>query len=170
MMSESNTLETIVLADEPNTRSNEQIFVYVPIATNTTPGLVKFDSYDFRVAGGKVYLNEIYLDKRIDDSVEQKVNSIGLEMDDSGKIAIPTATYSEKGVSYYNKDHFRLSVDGQVSILEENIISLMKRNVKTIQNASMIGLGNVNMIEYATYSDDTPSDDLLEGGIYLSKK
>lgn len=52
----SNFFQTNIVPDKPKVLENERVFVYVPKATGTNPGIAKFDNTDFNVSNGNVSL------------------------------------------------------------------------------------------------------------------
>lgn len=52
----SNFFQTNIVPDKPKILESERVFVYVPKATNTTPGIAKFDSSDFNTNNANVSL------------------------------------------------------------------------------------------------------------------
>lgn len=52
----SNFFQTNIVPDKPKILESERVFVYVPKATNTTPGIAKFDNSDFNTNNANVSL------------------------------------------------------------------------------------------------------------------
>lgn len=65
-MSEQNVIEVIVVPEVPKVVSDEEIYVYVPIATNDTKGIVSFDEDSINVVAGVASVNDNYIKKLID--------------------------------------------------------------------------------------------------------
>ena len=58
---EYNLIETAVIPEVPKVIPNEQLYVYVPVATKDVAGIVLFDENDFDIVNGKVFLKNTYL-------------------------------------------------------------------------------------------------------------
>lgn len=69
-MSEQNVIEVIVVPEVPKVVSDEEIYVYVPIATNDTKGIASFDENSINVVAGVASVNDNYVNELIDIKVQ----------------------------------------------------------------------------------------------------
>ena len=65
-MSEQNVVEVIVIPEVPKVIPDEEIYVYVPVATNTYKGIASFDDEFFNVVGGAVSLSNDFVSSKQD--------------------------------------------------------------------------------------------------------
>ena len=65
-MSEQNVIEVFVVPEVPKVVSDEEIYVYVPIATNNTKGIASFDKNSINVVAGVASVNDNYVNELID--------------------------------------------------------------------------------------------------------
>ena len=65
-MSEQNVIEVIVVPEVPKVVPDEEIYVYVPIATNDTKGIASFDEKSINVVAGVASVNDSYVNELID--------------------------------------------------------------------------------------------------------
>lgn len=69
-MSEQNVIEVIVVPEVPKVVSDEEIYVYVPVATNATKGIASFDANSINVVAGVASVNDKYVNDLIDVKVQ----------------------------------------------------------------------------------------------------
>jgi hypothetical protein len=65
-MSEQNVVEVIVIPEVPKVIPNEEIYVYVPVATNTSKGIASFDDEFFNLVEGVVSLSNDFVSSKQD--------------------------------------------------------------------------------------------------------
>ena len=65
-MSEQNVIEVIVIPEVPKVIPDEEIYVYVPAATNTYKGIASFDDEFFNVVEGVVSLSNDFVSSKQD--------------------------------------------------------------------------------------------------------
>lgn len=75
-MSEQNVIEVIVVPEVPKVVSDEEIYVYVPIATNDTKGIASFDKNSINIVAGVASVNDNYVNELIDIKVQTADNEI----------------------------------------------------------------------------------------------
>ena len=110
-------LEDIVVPESPRTVDNEQLFVYVPVATYDNKGIASFSSDDFTIENGKVML-------RVRLSEFEKTLSNKLDKyDKGGKGSILYGVTDDGEQAMFLSD--RLAIEDTITIRDEN------GNVKT---------------------------------------
>lgn len=104
-MSEQNVIEVIVVPEVPKVVSDEEIYVYVPIATNDTKGIASFDKNSINVVAGVASVNDNYVNELIDIKVQttndkklDKLTTVGRYVyahngQNQEEIAVSTAVY-----------------------------------------------------------------------------
>ena len=87
-MAEINQVDILVKADVPAIVDNQQLLVYVPVATNSNYGIVKPDGDDLTVENGILKLKEggSVQKKQLDKKVDKLTNSSSIIADDILKL------------------------------------------------------------------------------------
>lgn len=75
-MSEQNVIEVIVVPEVPKVIPNEEIYVYVPVATNTSKGIASFDNKFFNLVEGVVSLSNDFVNSKQDTLTSDDVLGI----------------------------------------------------------------------------------------------
>lgn len=70
-MSERNDIEVIVVPEVPKVLSDEEIYVYIPTATNDKKGIASYDDTHFNVVNGEVSVKEEYFTGLRDATIEE---------------------------------------------------------------------------------------------------
>lgn len=70
-MSERNDIEVIVVPEVPKVLSDEEIYVYIPTATNDKKGIASYDDTHFNVVNGEVSVKEEYFKGLRDANIEE---------------------------------------------------------------------------------------------------
>lgn len=70
---EQNVVEDLVIPEVPKVISNQEMYVYVPIATHENKGIANFDSYTLTISNGKVSVKESFVDGKIDNRIDDRI-------------------------------------------------------------------------------------------------
>ena len=162
----NNMFQEQITPDKPKILQQERIFVYVPKATTTTRGIASFDDTDFRLNNGKVYFKKN--DPRVVPSLIKILadpSQGGLEYTDDNIVKVQIKTIN--GQSLLGTGNIVINIDtpiathnadpdahpalrSRISALEtimptkqEKLVS--GQNIKTINNQSILGSGNINV-------------------------
>lgn len=98
-MAENNVIYTVVTPDVPKTIPGEQLYVYVPQASFTNPGVAAFDQDDFAINDGKVSIKGDYItEDEFNKAQFQVINGVVYILDEYVKsvTAAELATLSEQ--------------------------------------------------------------------------
>lgn len=68
-MSEQNIVNVMVIPDVPKVLPGEQLYVYVPKASFTSPGIIAYNDTQFRIDGNFLFIREDY----VSSGVEQRI-------------------------------------------------------------------------------------------------
>lgn len=77
-MSEQNIVNVMVIPDVPKVLSGEQLYVYVPKASFTFPGIIAYNNTQFRIDGNFLFIREDY----VSPGVQQKIDELKQYTDD----------------------------------------------------------------------------------------
>ena len=137
-----NIVEELLTPEVPKMLANEQIHVYVPMASYDNVGIAKYDADDFIVADGKVNIKDIYTE-RYDTSnipyyIQYSANGIKTPnvwyYNDTGAILVTYKAGVQSEFDVTNNRFRELTiVDGAVTVVgewldaPENIIELNRR-------------------------------------------
>lgn len=77
-MSEQNIVNVMVIPDVPKVLSGEQLYVYVPKASFTFPGIIAYNNTQFRIDGNFLFIREDY----VSPGVQQKITELKQYTDD----------------------------------------------------------------------------------------
>ena len=89
-----NIVEEVIIPESPKINPNEQLFIYVPLASNDDAGIAKFYSEHFNIVDGEVKLKTSYLDARYAPDMSR---TLPVEME-----VIPTEFFT---LVYYDKSY-----------------------------------------------------------------
>lgn len=79
-MNEQNVVEVIVVPEVPKVIADEEIYVYVPIATNGTKGIASFDANSINVVAGVASVKDSYVNSLIDVKVQALDDELSAEI------------------------------------------------------------------------------------------
>lgn len=71
-MSEQNIVNVMVIPDVPKVLPGEQLYVYVPKASFTSPGIIAYNNTQFRIDGNFLFIREDY----VSPGVQQKIDEL----------------------------------------------------------------------------------------------
>lgn len=71
-MSEQNIVNVMVIPDVPKVLPGEQLYVYVPKASFTFPGIIAYNNTQFRIDGNFLFIREDY----VSPGVQQKIDEL----------------------------------------------------------------------------------------------
>ena len=77
-MSEQNIVNVMVIPDVPKVLPGEQLYVYVPKASFTSPGIIAYNDTQFRIDGNFLFIREDY----VSPGVQQKITELKQYTDD----------------------------------------------------------------------------------------
>ena len=77
-MSEQNIVNVMVIPDVPKVLPGEQLYVYVPKASFTSPGIIAYNNTQFRIDGNFLFIREDY----VSSGVQQKIDELKQYTDD----------------------------------------------------------------------------------------
>ena len=77
-MSEQNIVNVMVIPDVPKVLPGEQLYVYVPKASFTSPGIIAYNNTQFRIDGNFLFIREDY----VSSGVQQKIAELKQYTDD----------------------------------------------------------------------------------------
>lgn len=77
-MSEQNIVNVMVIPDVPKVLPGEQLYVYVPKASFTSPGIIAYNDTQFRIDGNFLFIREDY----VSPGVTQKIAELKQYTDD----------------------------------------------------------------------------------------
>lgn len=77
-MSEQNIVNVMVIPDVPKVLPGEQLYVYVPKASFTFPGIIAYNNTQFRIDGNFLFIREDY----VSPGVQQKIDGLKQYTDD----------------------------------------------------------------------------------------
>ena len=77
-MSEQNIVNVMVIPDVPKVLPGEQLYVYVPKASFTSPGIIAYNNTQFRIDGNFLFIREDY----VSPGVQQKITELKQYTDD----------------------------------------------------------------------------------------
>ena len=77
-MSEQNIVNVMVIPDVPKVLPGEQLYVYVPKASFTSPGIIAYNDTQFRIDGNFLFIREDY----VSSGVQQKIAELKQYTDD----------------------------------------------------------------------------------------
>lgn len=77
-MSEQNIVNVMVIPDVPKVLPGEQLYVYVPKASFTSPGIIAYNDTQFRIDGNFLFIQEDY----VSTGVTQKIAELKQYADD----------------------------------------------------------------------------------------
>lgn len=77
-MSEQNIVNVMVIPDVPKVLPGEQLYVYVPKASFTFPGIIAYNNTQFRIDGNFLFIREDY----VSPGVTQKIDELKQYTDD----------------------------------------------------------------------------------------
>ena len=77
-MSEQNIVNVMVIPDVPKVLPGEQLYVYVPKASFTSPGIIAYNDTQFRIDGNFLFIREDY----VSSGVQQKIDELKQYTDD----------------------------------------------------------------------------------------
>lgn len=77
-MSEQNIVNVMVIPDVPKVLPGEQLYVYVPKASFTFPGIIAYNNTQFRIDGNFLFIREDY----VSSGVQQKIDELKQYTDD----------------------------------------------------------------------------------------
>lgn len=77
-MSEQNIVNVMVIPDVPKVLPGEQLYVYVPKASFTFPGIIAYNNTQFRIDGNFLFIREDY----VSPGVQQKIDELKQYTDD----------------------------------------------------------------------------------------
>lgn len=77
-MSEQNIVNVMVIPDVPKVLPGEQLYVYVPKASFTFPGIIAYNNTQFRIDGNFLFIQEDY----VSPGVQQKIDELKQYTDD----------------------------------------------------------------------------------------
>lgn len=77
-MSEQNIVNVMVIPDVPKVLPGEQLYVYVPKASFTSPGIIAYNDTQFRIDGNFLFIREDY----VSSGVEQRIAELKQYADD----------------------------------------------------------------------------------------
>ena len=77
-MSEQNIVNVMVIPDVPKVLPGEQLYVYVPKASFTSPGIIAYNDTQFRIDGNFLFIQEDY----VSPGVQQKIDELKQYTDD----------------------------------------------------------------------------------------
>ena len=77
-MSEQNIVNVMVIPDVPKVLPGEQLYVYVPKASFTFPGIIAYNNTQFRIDGNFLFIREDY----VSPGVQQKITELKQYTDD----------------------------------------------------------------------------------------
>lgn len=77
-MSEQNIVNVMVIPDVPKVLPGEQLYVYVPKASFTSPGIIAYNNTQFRIDGNFLFIREDY----VSPGVKQKIDELKQYTDD----------------------------------------------------------------------------------------
>lgn len=77
-MSEQNIVNVMVIPDVPKVLPGEQLYVYVPKASFTSPGIIAYNDTQFRIDGNFLFIREDY----VSSGVTQKIAELKQYTDD----------------------------------------------------------------------------------------
>lgn len=77
-MSEQNIVNVMVIPDVPKVLPGEQLYVYVPKASFTSPGIIAYNDTQFRIDGNFLFIQEDY----VSTGVTQKIAELKQNTDD----------------------------------------------------------------------------------------
>ena len=77
-MSEQNIVNVMVIPDVPKVLPGEQLYVYVPKASFTSPGIIAYNNTQFRIDGNFLFIREDY----VSPGVQQKIDELKQYTDD----------------------------------------------------------------------------------------
>lgn len=81
-MSEQNIVNVMVIPDVPKVLPGEQLYVYVPKASFTSPGIIAYNDTQFRIDGNFLFIREDY----VSSGVQQKIDELKQYTDDELKL------------------------------------------------------------------------------------
>ena len=77
-MSEQNIVNVMVIPDVPKVLPGEQLYVYVPKASFTSPGIIAYNDTQFEINGNFLFIREDY----VSSGVQQKIAELKQYTDD----------------------------------------------------------------------------------------
>lgn len=84
-MSEQNIVNVMVIPDVPKVLPGEQLYVYVPKASFTFPGIIAYNNTQFRIDGNFLFIREDYVSpgvrQKIDELKQYTDNELQLKQD-----------------------------------------------------------------------------------------
>ena len=117
-MNEQNVIEVVVVPEVPKVVSNEEIYVYVPVATNDTKGIASFDDESINVLNGVVSVKDDYVNKLIDEKLDE----------------LPVATNETKGIASFDSNSIGVT-EGVASVKDDYVNKLIDEKLEEIPAA-----------------------------------
>lgn len=117
-MNEQNVIEVVVVPEVPKVVSNEEIYVYVPVATNDTKGIASFDDESINVINGVVSVKDSYIKKFVDGKLDE----------------LPVATNDTKGIASFDSNSIGVT-DGVASVKDSYVNKLIDEKLEEIPAA-----------------------------------
>lgn len=157
---ERNITQVMVIPEVPNVIPNQELYVYVPQATNSEKGIATFDETSLSVESGKVSVKEdfvknlIFGDVRFSDKQDKNDPNIKSEADKPNTNVVEAINR--------NTD-FRLGYKSRIETNEQDIDELDKQ-IQDLKDASISGVtwaGTIEINRAPSYNGVTyPAEDL----------
>lgn len=119
---EQNVIETLVVPEVPKVIPNQEIYVYVPVATDNKKGIASFDNVSFNISAGHISVKETYVNSLIDVKIVDYNLQVEEKLNDKVDKLITAGLYAYTHDSQ-TQGELIISVDGM-----EN--SLVKRDAQ----------------------------------------
>lgn len=127
-MSEQNIVNTIVVPDVPKVLPGEQLYVYVPVATFTSPGIIAYNKNQFEINKTVLSIRDDYIKFVMKDSLLLKQDK------EDNSIALPQFPSQKKVVGAINNLGEQTASNSADIASNEQDISNLQTRVTTIEN------------------------------------
>lgn len=141
-----NTINTIVNPETPNVNPKQQLFVYVPVATNQEAGIAKFYAEHFSVVDGLVKISKDYVE--LLNSFPLKAE--GFAIGEQNGVAVTSGIYYQNNAKYYCE---QASIHSEDSLTNANSSKTSAEDAKLARDAVY---KYINIIDNGIFS--TPYD------------
>ena len=165
---EQNIVEDLVIPEVPKVIPNQEMYVYVPVATYESKGIANFDSVSLTISNGTVSVKESFVDSKI---VNKIVQSTGQNLE----LAIDNSTF----VLTAKLKNGRGEVLGEVQTVDLPLESVvvdgsydneLKALVLTLQNGNSVSIPISDLIDgLASIEYLEANASLLKGGTPISE-
>lgn len=153
-MSEQNIVNVMVIPDVPKVLPGEQLYVYVPKASFTSPGIIAYNNTQFRIDGNFLFIREDY----VSSGVQQKIDELKQYTDDKLQLK---QDKEDDNISLAQRPEQK-SVVGAINdlgTLTQEAKNAADRAQSTADNATTLANTGISKAEQAQSSADNAQQD-----------